>query len=81
MPDPYAVTADELRAFVERLEQNDAERKDVADHRKEIKAEAKSRRYSVRELDQLVKLRRMKPDDLAEREAVLELYRSALGMA
>lgn len=77
----YAVTADELRSFVERLEQNDAERKAIFDYRKEIKAEAKSRGYSVRELDQLVKLRRMKPDDLAQQEAVLELYRSALGMA
>ena len=77
----YAVTAEELRQFVERVEQVDAEKRDMSDRRKEIMAEAKGRGYSTAIIGEIVKLRRMKPDDLAEREAVLDVYRSALGMA
>ena len=74
------VTADELRQFIERYEQLDAEKRDVAEQQKELMAEAKGRGYSTPIIREIIKLRRMKPDDLAEREAVLDLYRSALGM-
>jgi uncharacterized protein (UPF0335 family) len=75
------VTADELRQFIERYEHLAAEKQDIADQQKEVLAEAKGRGFSVPILREIIKLRKMKPDDLAEREAVLELYRSALGMA
>jgi uncharacterized protein (UPF0335 family) len=81
MIDQHAVTANELRQFVERLEHFDAVKRDMAAERKAVMNEAKGRGYSARELNEIVKLRRMKPDDLAEREAVLDVYRSALGMA
>ena len=73
------VTAGELRAFVEQIEQLDAEKADIAAQRSGVLQEAKSRGYATAVIREIVKLRRMKPDDLAEREAVLELYRSALG--
>lgn len=76
-----AVTADELRQFVERIEQLDAEKRDIADQRKETMAEAKSRGYDTAVIRALVTLRRKKPDEVAEFEAVLELYRQALGMS
>ena len=75
------VTADELRQFVERIEQLDAEKRDIADQRKEVMAEAKGRGYDTAVIRVLVTLRRKKPDEVAEFEAVLELYRTALGMA
>jgi uncharacterized protein (UPF0335 family) len=78
--DSYAVTADELRQFIERFEQLDAEKKDVADQQKELMAEAKGRGYDTRVLRKVIALRKRKPDELAEEEAVLELYKSALGM-
>jgi uncharacterized protein (UPF0335 family) len=74
-----AVTAEELRQFVEQIEQLDAEKADIAAQRSGVLQEAKSRGYATGIIREIVKLRRMKPDDLAEREAVLELYRSALG--
>ena len=77
----YAVTADELRQFIERFEQLDSEKKDLAEQQKELMAEAKGRGYDTRILRMVVALRKRKPDDLAEEEAVLELYKSALGMA
>jgi uncharacterized protein (UPF0335 family) len=81
MTDQYTVTADELRQFVERIEQLNAEKCDIAEQAKEVMAEAKARGYSGPIIREIVKLRKMKPDDLAEREAVLDVYRAALGMA
>ena len=79
--DSYNVTADELRQFVERYEQLEAEKKDVADQQKEVMAEAKGRGYDTRVLRKVVALRKRTPDDIAEEETILELYKTALGMA
>jgi uncharacterized protein (UPF0335 family) len=76
-----AVTAAELRQFVERIEAIDAEKRDCMDARKEVMAEAKVRGYDTKVIRALVTLRRQKPDEIAEFEAVLDLYRQALGMA
>ena len=75
------ITADELRQFIERYEHLQAEKQDIADQQKEVLTEAKGRGFSVPILREIIKLRKLNPDKLAEREAVLELYRSALGMA
>jgi uncharacterized protein (UPF0335 family) len=79
--DTYSVTADELRQFIERFEQLEAEKKDVAEQQKELLAEAKGRGYDTKILRKVVALRKRKPDDIAEEEAVLEMYKAALGMA
>lgn len=76
----YRVTADELRQFIERFERLEAEKKDIADQQKEVMAEAKGRGYDTKVLRKLVAMRRRDRDDLAEEEAVLELYKEALGM-
>ncbi len=83
MSDPtttYNVTADELRQFVERFEQLESEKKDVAEQQKELMAEAKGRGYDTKVLKMVIAIRKRKPDDLAEEEAILEMYKSALGM-
>ena len=76
----YRVTADELRQFVERYERLEMEKKDIADQQKEVMAEAKSRGYDTKVLRKVVALRKREPDDIAEEEAVLEMYKEALGM-
>ena len=78
--DAYAVTADELRQFIERFEQLEAEKKDVAEQQKELMAEAKGRGYDTKVMKKVVALRKRKPDDIAEEDAILEMYKSALGM-
>lgn len=78
--DAYAVTADELRQFVERFEQLEAEKKDVAEQQKELMAEAKGRGYDTKVLKKIVSLRKRNADDIAEEEAILDMYKSALGM-
>ena len=76
----YNVTAEELRQFIERWEHLEAEKKDIADQQKEVMAEAKGRGYAVPILREIIKLRKMKPDERAEKEAVLDLYAQALGL-
>lgn len=80
MSDVNRVTADELRQFIERIERLDAEKKDLADSRKEVMAEAKGRGYDAGVLGKLVALRRVDPADRAEADAILDLYMQALGM-
>lgn len=76
----YRVTANELRQFVERIERLDAEKKDLAEQQKEVMAEAKSRGYDTKVLRKVIALRKREPDDIAEEEAVLDMYKEALGM-
>lgn len=77
----YNVTAAELRQFIEQVEQLDAEKRDIQETRKEVLAEAKARGYDTKILLRVVSLRRRKPDEIAEEEAVLDMYRQALGMS
>lgn len=78
--DTTRVAQDELRAFVERFERLEAEKKDIMDQQKEVMAEAKGRGYDTRALRQLIALRKKDPQDLSEQEAILDLYKEALGM-
>jgi uncharacterized protein (UPF0335 family) len=73
-------TAAELRQFIERWEQLDAEKRDIADQQKEVMAEAKGRGYSTPIMREIIRLRKLRPDDRAERDAVLTVYLDALGM-
>lgn len=76
----YSVTADELRQFIERFEQLDAEKREAAEGQKEVMSEAKGRGYDTKIMRKLIALRKRKPDDIAGEEAVLEIYKAALGM-
>ena len=78
--DAYAVTADELRQLIERYERLDAEKSDIADQQKEVMAEAKGRGYDTSAMRKIIAMRKRDKDDLAEEEAILEMYCSALGM-
>ena len=78
--DAYSVTAEELRQFIERYEHLEAEKKDISDQQKEVMAEAKGRGYDTAVLRKIIAMRKRKPDEIAEEEAVLELYKAALGM-
>ena len=80
MTDIHNVTADELRAFVERIEAQNAAIKNETEARKEIFSEAKFRGYEGKALRRIIKDRARKPDDIAEEEAIIDMYRSALGM-
>ncbi|MCB5409724.1 DUF2312 domain-containing protein [Pseudogemmobacter faecipullorum] len=80
MNDAFNVTADELRQFIERIEQMEAEKKDVADQIKEIYAEIKGRGFDSKAIRKIVSLRKKDADARQEEEAILEVYMNALGM-
>lgn len=77
----YGVAADELRQFIEQYEQLESEKKDVTERQKELMAEAKARGYDTKVMRKVIALRKRDRDDIAEEEAILELYKQALGMA
>ena len=76
----YRVTADELRQFIERFERLEMERKDLLDQQTEVLAEAKSRGYDTRVIKKVMAIRRRDPQEVLEEDAVLDLYKEALGM-
>ena len=73
-------TGEQLRQFIEQYEHLDAEKKDIAEQQKEVMAEAKARGFDTKIIRKIVALRRRRADDLAEEEAILEMYKAALGM-
>ncbi|MBE9635755.1 DUF2312 domain-containing protein [Salipiger pacificus] len=76
----YGRAAGELKQIVERFERLEIEKKEVADQQKEVMAEAKGRGYDTKVLRKVIALRKRDKDDIAEEEAVLEMYKAALGM-
>lgn len=76
----HRATASELRQFIERFERLESERKDIAEQQKEVMAEAKGRGYDTKVIKKIIALRKRDKDDIAEEEAVLEMYKKAMGM-
>lgn len=74
------VTAERLRAFVERIERLEEEKKEVAEQIKEVFAELKADGFDSKAIRAIVRRRKQDPDAVAEEEAVLDLYLTALGM-
>lgn len=75
------VAAGQLRAFIERVERPEEEKKTVADDIKEVYAEAKGTGFDTKAMRTIVKLRKLDAAERQEAEAILELYKNALGMA
>jgi uncharacterized protein (UPF0335 family) len=82
-PDPKTggIAADRLRSLVERIERLEEEKKALAGDIKDIFAEAKSAGFDVKALRTLLTLRRKEPAEVEEQDALVQLYRQALGMA
>lgn len=76
----HNVTDDRLRLLVERVERLEEEKKAISDDIKDVFTEAKAVGYDAKIMKQIIRLRKMNPDDRAEMETILDLYKSALGM-
>ena len=81
MDDVNKATAGELRQFVERYERLDADKAEIADAQKEVMAEAKGQGYDTAVLRKLIARRKKAADDLAEEDAILQMYEQAMGSA
>ena len=73
-------TDDRLRLLIERIERLEEEKKGTADDIRDVYSEAKAVGYDAKIMREIVKLRKMRPDDRSEQETILELYKNALGI-
>lgn len=71
---------DRLRLLIERIERLEEEKKGIGEDIKDVYAEAKAVGYDAKIMRQIVRLRKMKPDDRREMEAILDTYKNALGI-
>lgn len=78
---PQTVAAGQLRAFIERIERVTEDIDALADDRKEIYAELKATGFDTKAVRAIVRLRKMDQAERQEAEAILDLYKAALGMA
>jgi len=74
------VAAGQLRAFIERIERLEEEKQTIADDIKDVYAEAKGTGFDVKALRAIVRLRKKDQTERQEEEAILDLYKAALGM-
>lgn len=71
---------DRLRLLIERVERLEEEKKGISDDIRDVYAEAKAVGYDPKIMRQIVRLRKMNPDDRAEMEMILDTYKKALGL-
>ena len=74
------IAADRLRSIIERVERLEEEKKALSSDIKDIMAEAKSAGFDVAVIRKILAMRRQEPADVEEQDALLDLYRRALGM-
>lgn len=75
-----SVASGQLRAFIERIERLEEEKKTIADDVKEVYGEAKSMGYDAKVIRKVVAIRKLDQNDRMEQEAILDTYLAALGM-
>ncbi|MCQ2002780.1 DUF2312 domain-containing protein [Rhizobium sp. NRK18] len=80
MSDAHGLARDQLRAFVERIERLEEEKKTIADDIKDVYGEAKSMGYDTKVLRKVISIRKQDKDERLEQEAILDTYLHALGM-
>ncbi len=80
MTETTGIAGDRLRSFIERVERLEEEKSTLVIDIREVYAEAKGEGFDVKTMRAIVKLRKLDSADRAEQEALLDLYKSALGM-
>ncbi len=75
-----SVAAAKLKSFVERIERLEAEKTEMLGDIREVYAEAKGNGFDTKIMRQVIRLRKMEQADRQEQDALLDLYRAALGM-
>jgi uncharacterized protein (UPF0335 family) len=80
MSDEASVSDQQLRLFIERIERLEEEKKGIADDIRDVYSEAKANGYDAKIMRQIVRLRKMPINDRKEMEAILDVYKSALGI-
>jgi uncharacterized protein (UPF0335 family) len=79
-PGTDEVNAGHLKAFVERIERLEEEKKALADDIKDVYSEAKGNGFDVKIMRKIVSIRKQDREKRREEEEILDLYLAALGM-
>lgn len=74
------ISGDQLRQYIDRIERVDQEKGELADHLRDIFAEAKGNGFDTKAMRRLIKLRKLGADERMEQEAIDDMYKHALGM-
>ncbi|QHJ82727.1 MAG: hypothetical protein [Bacteriophage sp.] len=74
------VATGQLRSFIERIERLEEEKKTISDDIKEVYAELKGSGFDSKAVREVVRLRKKEDHERQEEEAMIELYKNALGM-
>ena len=74
------IAADRLRSFLDRIERLEEEKAGLTADIREVYAEAKGSGFDSKVMRQIVRLRKMDSADRQEQEALLEVYRRAIGL-
>ncbi len=79
--DVAGIGGQRLKTFIERIERLEEEKKALAEDIKEIYAEAKSTGFDTKTIRKVIALRKMDVEKRREAEDLLDIYKSAIGMA
>jgi len=74
------VSAEQLRLFIERIETLEEEKKGIADDIRDVYAEAKGTGFDTKTMRAIVRLRKLDASARQEQEALLDTYKTALGL-
>jgi uncharacterized protein (UPF0335 family) len=72
------IAIEQLKQYISKIERLNSDKAEVADDIKQVFDEAKANGFDTKIMKQVIKLKKLDKDSLAEQEAILELYRSAL---
>lgn len=75
-----SVSAQELKQFIEKIERLEDEKAEIQNQIKEILAESKAQGFDTRIMRQIIRMRKMKKEDLIEQQELIDIYTQALGM-
>lgn len=75
------VSGEQLRSYIERIERLEEEKQNISEDIKNVYAEAKSGGFDIKIMRTIIRLRKMKDNDMEEQEYLLETYKRALGMS
>ncbi|WP_455481847.1 DUF2312 domain-containing protein [Bartonella sp. B35(2025)] len=76
-----AISANQLRAFIERIERLEEEKKTISEDIKEVYTELKGSGFDSKAVRSIIRLRKKEDHERIEEEAIIQLYKNALGMS
>lgn len=77
---PSSVSGDELRQFIEKIEHLEEDKAEIQNHIKDVLSEAKAQGFDTKVMRQVIRMRKMKQEELIEQHELLDVYTHALGM-